>query len=186
MCTHTAVPSIVERIWNAAHAASLFPSWALFQIAAVALGALLLARASSRRFLAPFGIGFGDFAVLRLLQEAPGGRPLSPTRLAELIDVSLSNATGLIDRMEERGLVERVRVPDDRRIVLVRPAAAGLKALSETEGSKRDSMRAVVNRLSPDERRVAIEAIRSFRRALSAEGESSAAVHQHHFVEAIN
>src|SRR3954468_24142653 len=28
------------------------------------------------------------------------------TRLAELLDVSVSNATGLIDRMEERGLVE--------------------------------------------------------------------------------
>ena len=42
------------------------------------------------------------------------------SRLAELLDVSLSNATGIVDRMEERGLVERVRVPDDRRVVLVR------------------------------------------------------------------
>ena len=41
------------------------------------------------------------------------------SRLAEMLDVSLSNATGLIDRMEERGFVERIRVPDDRRVVLV-------------------------------------------------------------------
>ena len=42
------------------------------------------------------------------------------SRLAEMLDVSLSNATGLIDRMEERGFVERIRVPEDRRVVLVR------------------------------------------------------------------
>ena len=49
---------------------------------------------------------------------------LSMSRLAELLDVSLSNATGIVDRMEERGLVERVRVPDDRRVVLVRDRSA--------------------------------------------------------------
>src|SRR3954451_16107336 len=39
---------------------------------------------------------------------------LTMSRLAEMLDVSFSNATGLIDRMEERGLVERARVPDDQ------------------------------------------------------------------------
>ena len=38
---------------------------------------------------------------------APAPGELTMSRLAELLDVSLSNATGLIDRMEERGLVER-------------------------------------------------------------------------------
>ena len=50
--------------------------------------------------------------------EEPG--ELTMSRLAEFLDVSLSNATGLVDRIEERGLVERSRVPDDRRVVLVR------------------------------------------------------------------
>ena len=53
--------------------------------------------------------------------EESGELPMS--RLAEFLDVSLSNATGLIDRMEERGLVERSRVSDDRRVVLVRLTA---------------------------------------------------------------
>ena len=47
------------------------------------------------------------------------------SRLAELLDVSFSNATGIVDRMAERGLVERVRVPDDRRVVLVRIGRQG-------------------------------------------------------------
>ena len=35
--------------------------------------------------LAPFGLSFGDYAVLRLLEDPPEGMPLSPTRLAEMV-----------------------------------------------------------------------------------------------------
>lgn len=72
---------------------------------------------------------------------------LTMTRLADLLDVSLSNATGLIDRMEERGLVERVRVPDDRRVVLVRPSADGARIREEIEALKHDRIRSILGRL---------------------------------------
>ena len=120
--------------------------------------------------------------VLWLMQHH-GEMPMS--RLAELLDISLSNATGLIDRMEEHGLIERVRVPDDRRVVLVRPAEAGLQAMSETESSKRDRMRAVVGRLPAAERPIVLAALRSLRRALSAEVESGP-IHHHHFTDTAN
>src|SRR3954452_24713428 len=55
------------------------------------------------------------------------------SRLAELLDVSLSNATGLVDRMAERGLIDRVRVPNDRRVVLVRPSEQGARIRDEIE-----------------------------------------------------
>src|SRR6201988_5174745 len=55
------------------------------------------------------------------------------TRLADLLDVSLSNATGLVDRMAERGLVDRVRVPNDRRVVLVRASEEGARIRDEIE-----------------------------------------------------
>jgi DNA-binding MarR family transcriptional regulator len=119
--------------------------------------------------------------VLWLLQHH-GEMPMS--KLAVLLDVSVSNATGIIDRMEERGLVERVRVPDDRRVVLVRPAEAGRQAISMTESSKRDSLRAVIRRLPATERPIVLEALRSLRRALSAEVETSPMpAHLHHFAE---
>ncbi|MEO8272949.1 MAG: MarR family transcriptional regulator [Chloroflexota bacterium] len=117
--------------------------------------------------------------VLWLLQHHGA---MSMGRLAELLDVSISNATGLIDRMDEHALIERVRVPDDRRVVLVKPAAAGLQALSETESSKRERMRNVIGRLPDSERPIVLAALRSLRRALSAEAET-AAVHQHHFAD---
>jgi DNA-binding MarR family transcriptional regulator len=122
-------------------------------------------------------VSMSQLHVLWLLQHH-GAMPMS--RLADLLGVSLSNATGIMDRMERDALVERVRVPDDRRLVLVQPAPAGLDALSETETSRRQAMRAVVRRLAPSERPVVLEALRSLRRALSAEVESSPA-HRHHF-----
>jgi DNA-binding MarR family transcriptional regulator len=71
------------------------------------------------------------------------------SRLADLLDVSVSNATGLIDRMEERGLVERVRVPDDRRVVIVRASAEGARQRDAIEALKQDRMRSILERLSP-------------------------------------
>ncbi len=56
--------------------------------------------------------------VVLMLLENHGPMPMS--RLAALVDVSLSNLTGIIDRMEQHALVERVRDDRDRRLVFVR------------------------------------------------------------------
>ena len=125
-------------------------------------------------------VSLSHLHVLWLLQHHGA---LAMGRLAELLDVSFSNASGIIDRMEEKGLVERVRVPDDRRLVLVRPGAAGMRALVEAETSKRERLRAVLGHLTAAERPVVLEALRSLRRALSAEVDSAPA-HQHHFADA--
>jgi DNA-binding MarR family transcriptional regulator len=127
-------------------------------------------------------VSMSQMHVLWLLQHH-GAMAMSP--LADLLGVSLSNASGLIDRMEEHGLIERERVPDDRRLVMVRPADAGMRALSETETTKRERMRAVLSHLPASERPIVLAALRSLRRALSAEIESSP-VHQHHFADVTN
>jgi DNA-binding MarR family transcriptional regulator len=129
-------------------------------------------------------VSMSHLHVLWLLQHH-GAMPMS--RLAELIDVSLSNATGLIDRMEERGLVERVRVPDDRRVVLVQPAAAGRAALSEKAARGDEQMRNVISRLKGPERTVVLAAFQSLRRALSeVEPAPGSPAHHHHFGDIAN
>ena len=70
--------------------------------------------ASSER-LVRLGISMAQLHILYTLQRS-GEMPMS--RLADVLNVSVSNATGLIDRIEERGFVERTRVPEDRRVVL--------------------------------------------------------------------
>src|SRR5215216_3747763 len=84
------------------------------------------------------GISMTHLHILWVL-EHHGELPMS--RLAEMLDVSFSNATGLVDRMAERGLVERVRVPGDRRAVTVRASAEGIQIRDEIEALKQDRMR---------------------------------------------
>jgi DNA-binding MarR family transcriptional regulator len=92
------------------------------------------------------GVSMTHMHVMWLL-EHHGDLPMS--RMAELLDVSDSNATGIVDRMAERGLVERVRVAGDRRVVLVRIAAPGIKALEEIEAIKQDRVQAILGHLDP-------------------------------------
>ena len=125
-------------------------------------------------------VSLSQMHVLWLLQHHGA---MAMGRLADLLGVSLSNASGIIDRMEEHGLIERERVPDDRRLVVVRPSAAGVRAILETETTRRERMRAVLDHLPAAERPIVLAALRSLRRALSAEVESTG-VHEHHFADA--
>jgi DNA-binding MarR family transcriptional regulator len=90
------------------------------------------------------GISMTHLHVLWQLEEHG---ELGMGRIAELTGVSMSNATGLIDRMEERGLVERARLTDDRRAVHVRPTPRGLEVLREIEILRGDLMEAVLSSL---------------------------------------
>ena len=106
---------------------------------------------------------------------------LTMSRLAELLDVSVSNATGLIDRMEERGLVERSRVPSDRRIVLVRASAEGARIRDEIEALKQDRMRSILSRLQPAKLERIHAAISDLREAVIEEiGTDHLDDHAHH------
>ena len=80
--------------------------------------------------LVRLGVSMAQLHVMHLLERHG---ELAMSRLAETLDVSLSAATGLVDRVEERGFVERIRVPSDRRIVLVRINAAGRQMLEDVE-----------------------------------------------------
>jgi DNA-binding MarR family transcriptional regulator len=106
------------------------------------------------------------FHVLTLLRHHDA-MPMG--RLADILDASLSSATGIIDRMEERGLVERVRVPDDRRVVLVRPTQAGLDLVDEAELVRSDVMRATLIRLSTPQLERLTAALADLGTALEAE-----------------
>ena len=101
-------------------------------------------RCAAAQHLVKSGISMSHVHVLSVLRHR-GPMPMS--RMAEMLDVSLSNATGLMDRMEERGLIERMRVPDDRRIVLVKPTGAGADALAEMEIVGDEMLGSILGRL---------------------------------------
>jgi DNA-binding MarR family transcriptional regulator len=50
--------------------------------------------------------------------------------------------------MEERGLVDRIRVQDDRRVVLVRPTGAGIAIVDDAELLRSEIMHAALGRMT--------------------------------------
>jgi DNA-binding MarR family transcriptional regulator len=52
-------------------------------------------------------------------------------RIADHLHVEPSNVTAIIDRLEQRGLVERHPAPGDRRVKLVAATAAGRAVIAD-------------------------------------------------------
>jgi len=84
---------------------------------------------------------------------------LSMSRLAEALDASLPSATGIVTRMEERGLVERVRDAADRRVVHVRSTARGRQITDELELVQARHLSRLVDAMTPRERATCLEAL---------------------------
>ena len=90
------------------------------------------------------GVSMTHFHVMSLLDRHG---EMTMSHLAELLDVSLSNATGLVDRMAERGLVERRRVEDDRRVVLVCVTEDGRQTMASLEVLRNDLLTRILGQL---------------------------------------
>src|SRR5918994_527409 len=118
--------------------------------------------ASSER-LVRLGISMAQLHILYTLQRS-GEMPMS--RLADVLQVSLSNATGLIDRIEERGFVERTRVPEDRRVVMIRVTDAGRRMLEEVDAISDDLLRSVFDRIGRSQIAGVGRALAALRRGL--------------------
>lgn len=93
--------------------------------------------------------------------------PLTMTRLATLVDVALSNLTGIVDRLEQHGLVERVRDDRDRRLVLVRATPTGTARCEEVEGLRREHLRRLFETLDGPERAVVLRAAQALARGVA-------------------
>jgi DNA-binding MarR family transcriptional regulator len=126
---------------------------------------LLELRCISSERMVRGGVSMTHFHVMSML-ERHGEMTMS--RLAEMLDVSFSNATGLVDRMEERGLVERVRVADDRRVVMVRITGRGRELLTEVEVLRSDILGRVLEHLDDAQLERVARSMEDVRGALAA------------------
>ena len=84
---------------------------------------------ASRIFFERWDLGPSQFNVLNLLHLNPAG--LSQTDLSRQLIMHRSNLTGLVDRLEKRGLVARREVAADRRAYNVVLTAAGTRLLRD-------------------------------------------------------
>jgi DNA-binding MarR family transcriptional regulator len=112
------------------------------------------------------GISLAEFDVLLSLSHAPEGR-LRMAELADAVLLSRSGLTRLVDRLQARGLIERVRCASDARGLNATLTDAGLQRLREAIPTHEDAVRRhFLDRLAPGDvpaliavwRRLAVEA----------------------------
>jgi DNA-binding MarR family transcriptional regulator len=84
---------------------------------------------ASRVFFSRWELSPSQFNILNLLHAQPEG--CSQSELSRDLIMHRSNVTGLIDRLEKRGLVRRLNEPEDRRIYRVVLTAPGRKLVAQ-------------------------------------------------------
>jgi DNA-binding MarR family transcriptional regulator len=105
---------------------------------------------------------------LNVLFVLSGEGPLPMNRLAELLDVSQASATGIVDRMEQRGLVARVRDGEDRRVVRVALSTQGEGLIAGIATERRDKLARLIDTLAEDDATALLQGLRAIRRAREA------------------
>jgi DNA-binding MarR family transcriptional regulator len=129
------------------------------------------------------GVSMSNLHVMSML-ERHGAMTMS--RIADALDVSFSNATGLVDRMVERGLVERLRHDEDRRVVHVGLTEAGRAVLADIEVFQGDAVGRILDQLDQDQLERLTTALDDLRGAVASANESDPDLfaHNHQFHEA--
>lgn len=113
-------------------------------------------RADLPALAAEFDLSPAQCHVLRLIEP---GQPVPMGRIAETLACDASNVTGLVDRLEARGLVRRQPSDEDRRIKVLDLTLAGARlrtVVLDRMTKPPDSL----SRLSPSEQRSLVRILR--------------------------
>lgn len=95
------------------------------------------------------GLGFAQAHALRML-DPQEPRPMSA--LAERLFCDASNVTGIVDRLEKRGLVERRSAEGDRRVKALTLTSAGVELREEVMALMSEPPEAIASLSVSDQR----------------------------------
>jgi DNA-binding MarR family transcriptional regulator len=93
-------------------------------------------------------ISFAQFFLLGYLATS---KELSMTDIARKMGHSTAAATGLVDRLEKLGYMERTHAIDDRRKVLVRITSRGLELVSRLRDELQNQVAAAMSETSSED-----------------------------------
>ena len=102
-----------------------------------------------------------QYNVLRILRGAPEG--LACGEIAKRMITRDPDVTRLLDRLEKRGLVWRSREARDRRTVITRVTAGGLKLLERLDEPVQEAHRKQLGHLGKERLRVLTRLLREAR-----------------------
>lgn len=104
--------------------------------------------AASRRACAALGVPEAALTALRQLLSEPSAHGMGMKELSAAVGISPAVATGIVDRLESRGWVQRRADPRDRRALLVVPTVPADSPVREVIRELDEPLRAVANSLS--------------------------------------
>jgi DNA-binding MarR family transcriptional regulator len=90
-----------------------------------------------------------QYAALVAIRDLPG---IDATRLSEVIANDRSTLGGVIERLEEKGWIERRPSPDDRRVKLLHLTGTGADLLGQAEPHVRRAQERILEPLAEAER----------------------------------
>jgi len=113
--------------------------------------------------LKEFGLTGTQYNALRILRGAgPEGLPCR--EIGERMITRDPDVTRLLDRLEDRGFVQRTRAKHDRRVIYGKITAAGLKLLREMDGPLENFGREMLRHVGQEKLKQLIELLELARR----------------------
>lgn len=103
-------------------------------------------------FFEEWGITGAQFGVLRVLSDA-GEEGLMLSDLSKRLLVTCGNTTGVVDRLEQAGLLRRERQQDDRRIIKARLTPNGVELFRKILPAYLEVLRGLMDGLTTEEKK---------------------------------
>jgi DNA-binding MarR family transcriptional regulator len=126
-------------------------------------------RALEDELFGRFGLTAQQYNALRLLRSAHPGK-VPTLSLATRLVSRAPDITRLLDKLHERGLIERERPADNRRVVRVGITPAGLALLDELAPAVRACHASQLGHLRPEEMETLVDLLRRARDPHEPEG----------------
>jgi DNA-binding MarR family transcriptional regulator len=122
----------------------------------------------SHRPLCEAGLTTAQYNVLRILRGA-GTDGLQTYQVAERLVTRAPNITRLVDKLEAKGLLSRLRSREDRRVVQLRVTDVGLQLLAELDAPVTAAAKEALRGLDETELRELCQRLDRLRQPLEAE-----------------
>src|SRR6201984_3185336 len=123
----------------------------------------------SARLLREHGLTPSQYNVLRILRGE--GKPLPILEIASRTITVVPGITGLIDRLEQAGFVNRLRCEKDRRVIYVALTDQGTKTLADLDEPLLNLHRELMGHLSQGDLKDLIRLLETLREPWTASDE---------------
>jgi DNA-binding MarR family transcriptional regulator len=107
----------------------------------------------------------GSLSVVHLnvLMALRSGEAVTMSHLAEMLDVSVASTTGIVDRMEKKGVVERRHSEADRRVVEVHLTERGRAVFLAMRAERQVRLTTLLAAISDEDLAALLRGLRAFR-----------------------